>query len=116
MGTLPDGIVTFLFTDVEGSTAMWEASPDSMMQALNQHDAVIEQAAEGNGGISVKPRGEGDSRFVVFPIATDAVAAVVAMQRDGRYPLEHATTAAGAHGSPYGPVLTCNSGITTARR
>ncbi|MEE8376356.1 MAG: adenylate/guanylate cyclase domain-containing protein [Acidimicrobiia bacterium] len=81
MGTLPDGIVTFLFTDVEGSTAMWEASPDSMMQALNQHDAVIEQAAEGNGGISVKPRGEGDSRFVVFPIATDAVAAVVAMQR-----------------------------------
>jgi hypothetical protein len=37
---LPDGIVTFIFTDVEGSTALWEDSPDSMMGALNQHDVA----------------------------------------------------------------------------
>ena len=78
---LPDGIVTFLFTDVEGSTALWEESPDSMMGALTQHDEVIDAAVEGHGGISVKPRGEGDSRFLVFPSATEAVAAVAAIQR-----------------------------------
>ncbi len=78
---LPDGIVTFLFTDVEGSTALWEDSPDSMMGALNQHDEVIDAAVQGHGGVSVKPRGEGDSRFLVFPSATEAVAAVAAMQR-----------------------------------
>lgn len=78
---LPDGIVTFLFTDVEGSTALWEDSPESMMGALNQHDEVIDAAAEGRGGVSVKPRGEGDSRFLVFPSATEAVGAVAEMQR-----------------------------------
>jgi hypothetical protein len=78
---LPDGTVTFLFTDVEGSTQLWEDSPDSMMEALNQHDLVIEKAAEGRGGVSVKPRGEGDSRFLVFSDATAAVGAVAEMQR-----------------------------------
>jgi len=77
---LPDGIVTFLFTDVEGSTAMWEDFPDSMMKALDQHDAVIDRVAENHDGMSVKPRGEGDSRFVVFRAANDAVAAVAEMQ------------------------------------
>ncbi len=81
MVDLPDGVVTFLLTDVQGSTALWEASPDSMMHALNQHDAVIETATEAHGGVLVKPRGEGDSRFVVFPSATEAVGAVADMQR-----------------------------------
>lgn len=60
---------------------MWEKFPDSMMGALDQHDIVIDAAAEANNGVSVKPRGEGDSRFVVFPSAIDAVAAVAEMQR-----------------------------------
>jgi predicted ATPase/class 3 adenylate cyclase len=81
MAELPDGVVTFLFTDVEGSTRMWEESPDSMMTALNQHDEVIDGAVNANNGVSVKPRGEGDSRFVVFGQAADAVEAVVDMQR-----------------------------------
>src|SRR3990172_6403185 len=80
MAELPDGIVTFLFTDVEGSTRMWEEAPDSMMQALKQHDEVIDGVAATHHGISVKPRGEGDSRFLVFRSALDAVAGVAEMQ------------------------------------
>ncbi|MEE8407371.1 MAG: adenylate/guanylate cyclase domain-containing protein [Acidimicrobiia bacterium] len=81
MNELPDGVVTFLFTDVEGSTRMWEKSPNLMMRALEQHDQVIDEAVAHNNGHSVKPRGEGDSRFVVFQTARDAVAATAEMQR-----------------------------------
>jgi predicted ATPase/class 3 adenylate cyclase len=76
MEQLPDGVVTFLFTDVQGSTQLWEEAPDSMMEALRHHDEVIDQAVEKHHGVSVKPRGEGDSRFVVFRVATDAARAI----------------------------------------
>jgi len=82
MGDLPDGVVTFLFTDIEGSTRMWEEAPDLMMAALDQHDRVIDDAIGAHNGHSVKPRGEGDSRFVVFASARDAVAAAADMQRN----------------------------------
>jgi predicted ATPase/class 3 adenylate cyclase len=81
MQPLPDGVVTFLFTDVEGSTRLWEDAPDTMMAALRQHDRAIEDAAIGHDGVPVRPRGEGDSRFVVFAAAADAVAAAAEMQR-----------------------------------
>ncbi len=81
MRDLPEGVVTFLFTDVQGSTRLWEDHPDAMMGALRQHDVVIDAAIEANDGVSVKPRGEGDSRFVVFSSAIEAVAAVANMQR-----------------------------------
>ncbi|GMQ86259.1 MAG: hypothetical protein BMS9Abin07_1832 [Acidimicrobiia bacterium] len=81
MSELPDGVVTFLFTDVEGSTRLWEEAPESMMGALRQHDAAIEKAAGEHRGVPVRPRGEGDSRFVVFRSASDAVAAAASMQR-----------------------------------
>ena len=58
MPELPDGVVTFLFTDIEGSTRLWEEAPDSMMEAIRQHDKEIEEAAEANNGIPVRPRGE----------------------------------------------------------
>ena len=77
----PDGVVTFLFTDIEGSTRLWEESSETMMTALVQHDDVIERAAASHGATLVRPRGEGDSRFLVFPDATGAVAAVVEIQR-----------------------------------
>lgn len=80
MPELPDGVVTFLFTDVEGSTRLWELAPDTMMEALRDHDDIIEGAALANRGVPVRPRGEGDSRFVVFPSAVDAVAAAAAIQ------------------------------------
>ena len=71
----PTGTVTFLFTDIEGSTALWEQHPDTMRQALIRHDALIEQIVAGHDGHVVRPRGEGDSRFAVIARATNAVAA-----------------------------------------
>ena len=81
MVDLPDGTVTFLFTDVEGSTSLWEEAPDSMMDALRLHDSAIDSATADHGGIPVKPRGEGDSRFIVFASAIGAVAAASEIQR-----------------------------------
>src|SRR4051794_8287934 len=81
MAGLTTGIVTFLFTDIEGSTKLWEQYPDAARAALVRHDAIIETIVVEHLGIVVRPRGEGDSRFAVFPRATDAVAAAASMQR-----------------------------------
>ena len=81
MAELPDGVVTFVFTDVEGSTALWEDAPEAMMAALVEHDRVIEDVVADAGGVSVKPRGEGDSRFLVFRSAHDAVTAAAGIQQ-----------------------------------
>jgi len=77
---LRSGVITFGLTDVEGSTRMWEESPDLMMRALDQHDEVIGQAVDAHNGVSVKPRGEGDSRFLVFGDACEALRAVAQIQ------------------------------------
>ena len=85
MADLPTGTRVpfgrFLFTDVEGSTRLWEQQPAAMRQALVRHDAIIEDEVGRQAGVVVRPRGEGDSRFAVFARATDAVAAAVAIQR-----------------------------------
>jgi class 3 adenylate cyclase len=78
--SLPDGIVTFLMTDVVESTPLWLQSRASMYQAMRRHDQLLAQAIEANGGIVLKERGEGDSFFAVFLRATDAVAAAVEAQ------------------------------------
>jgi predicted ATPase/class 3 adenylate cyclase len=81
MAELPSGTVTFLLTDVEGSTALWEAAPEAMRVALARHDALFDEAVRRYGGVHIRPRGEGDSRFAVFASALDAVGAAVAIQR-----------------------------------
>ena len=78
--SLPDGIVTFLMTDVVESTPMWIASRSSMYQAMRRHDQLLTSAIEANGGIVLKERGEGDSFFAVFLRATDAVVAALEAQ------------------------------------
>jgi predicted ATPase/class 3 adenylate cyclase len=78
---LPVGTATYVFTDIQGSTKLWEESPDAMMEALGYHDAVVDKATKSNEGVSVKPRGEGDSRFLVFHRAVDGVAAAADIQR-----------------------------------
>jgi len=79
--TLPDGIVTFLMTDVVESTPLWLQSRASMYQAMRRHDQVLTAAIGAHGGTVLKERGEGDSFFAVFPRATDAVVAAVEAQR-----------------------------------
>ncbi len=77
MSTLPTGTVTFLLTDVEGSTAAWESDPDKMSRAVAELDALVEEVVSRHRGTVVKPRGEGDSHFCVFERATDGVGAGV---------------------------------------
>ncbi len=72
--------VTFLLTDVEGSTAAWEADPDAMAAALARHDELVEQVVTSRGGRLVKTRGEGDATFSVFERPSAAAAAALELQ------------------------------------
>ncbi len=71
---LPTGIVTFMLTDVEGSTRLWDEHAHPMELALLRHDEILRAAVVGAGGVLLKSRGEGDSTFSVFARVTDAVA------------------------------------------
>jgi predicted ATPase/DNA-binding SARP family transcriptional activator len=78
---LPDGVVTFLLTDIEGSTALWDQRPEPMAKAIVRHEDVISDVVQAHNGRLLKSRGEGDATLSVFPKATDAVTAAVALQR-----------------------------------
>ena len=69
---LPTGTITLLFTDIEGSTRLWETERDRMHKAVTQHDLLISDAVIRHNGFDLKKRGEGDSHFAVFANATDA--------------------------------------------
>ena len=58
----PSGVVTFLFTDVEGSTRRWEADAEGMRVALAAHDEVLRGAIEAHGGWLFKHTGDGVCR------------------------------------------------------
>ena len=79
--SLPDGIVTFLMTDVVESTLLWLQSRAAMYQAMRRHDQLLASVIEANGGVVLKERGEGDSSFAVFQRATDGVVAAVEAQQ-----------------------------------
>lgn len=81
LAELPGGTVTFLFTDIVGSTKLWEREPDAAHRAMVRHDRIFEQRVEESGGRVVHPRGEGDSRFAVFRRASDALVASAAFQQ-----------------------------------
>src|SRR5947209_3182702 len=81
MPELPSGTVTFLFTDIEGSTRLWEQHPEAMEVALARHDELAARILPRHGGLLIKHRGEGDSLFAVFARAADAVAAATELQR-----------------------------------
>ena len=66
---LPAGTVTFLLTDIEGSTRLWETVPDAMEVALERHNRLVTGVIEEHGGVVVTSRGEGDSFFAVFASA-----------------------------------------------
>ena len=75
---LPEGTVTFLFTDLEGSTRRWEAHPDQMRDALARHDAIVRGAVESHGGVVFSTMGDGMA--AVFASAREGVRAVLAAQ------------------------------------
>ena len=67
MSSPPTGTVTFLFTDVEGSTKLWERNPEGMSQALSRHDELIRNAVEAHDGFVFKT--VGDAFYAAFSTA-----------------------------------------------
>ncbi len=77
--TLPTGTVTFLFTDIEGSTLRWEAHGREMGAALERHNAIMDSAVAAHAGIVFKKLGDGCC--AVFDRAKNAVDAALEAQR-----------------------------------
>ena len=79
MSELPTGTVTFLFTDIQGSTRLLHELGDGFGELLNQHHRILRVALTRNGGVEIGT--EGDAFFVVFATVTDAINAAAQMQR-----------------------------------
>ena len=100
MAELPAGTVTFLFTDIEGSTRLVAALRDRYVEALGGHDQLLRDAVTKGGGREIDT--QGDSFFFAFPRAIDAVLSAVAAQRS-----------LGAHEWPAGQSVRVRMGIHT---
>ena len=79
MPEAPTGTVTFLFSDIEGSTRLWEEHPEGMQPALQDHDRILRESMESHGGYVVKLTGDGV--HAAFAGAADAVGAALDVQR-----------------------------------
>ena len=75
----PEQALTFMFTDVEGSTQLWARSPETMRAALEAHDRLLRQAIRDCGGTVFATAGDGFS--AVFPTPAEAARAAIAIQR-----------------------------------
>src|SRR5947207_9007802 len=78
---LPAGTVTFLLTDIEGSTRLWELHAEAMARAVPAHYELLSDAVGRHGGVRPVEQGEGDSVVAAFARASDAVAAALEAQR-----------------------------------
>ncbi|HYT80172.1 MAG TPA: adenylate/guanylate cyclase domain-containing protein, partial [Actinomycetota bacterium] len=100
MAELPTGTVTFLFTDIEGSTRLLQELGDRYAMAREEHAAILRRAIDADGGVEVSTAG--DSFFVAFPSPVAAVRAAVAAQRG-----------LATHDWPPGPPLRVRMGLHT---
>jgi class 3 adenylate cyclase len=78
---LPQGTVTLLLADVEGSTRLWQTQPDEMSAAVAQLDHLLPTTIAAHGGVRPVEQGEGDSFVAGFARASDAVACALELQR-----------------------------------
>jgi predicted ATPase/class 3 adenylate cyclase len=78
---LPTGTVTFLLTDVEGSSRRWDGAPEAMATAIARHYEILGDAVARHGGVRPVEQGEGDSIVAAFSRASDALAAALDAQR-----------------------------------
>src|SRR6478736_10202534 len=72
-------VTSLLFTDIEGSTRLWEQEPERMQSALRRHDAIVRSAIEQTGGAVVKMTGDGVHAAFADPF--QAVTAALTVQR-----------------------------------
>lgn len=119
----PTGLVSFLFTDVEGSTRLWERDRRGMAASLSLHDQIMRSAIEAHGGHVFSTAG--DAYAVAFQTPDDAVAASIEMQRGlltAAWPGPAVTVRMGIHtgdaeerdGDYFGPVLNRAARIMSA--
>src|ERR1700756_3433711 len=114
-GAAPSGVVTFLFTDVEGSTRRWEAEPDEMWLALGVHDEVLREAIEAHGGWLFKHTGDGVCAAFASP--RSAGEAAVAAQRSLELPVRMGIATGEAElreGDYFGTVLNRSARVMAA--
>jgi predicted ATPase/class 3 adenylate cyclase/DNA-binding SARP family transcriptional activator len=78
VNTMPSGTVTFLFTDIESSTSLWDSEPHSMSDALRAHDALLRAAIDRSGGYIFSTAGDGIG--AAFSLADEALGAAIAAQ------------------------------------
>jgi predicted ATPase/class 3 adenylate cyclase len=114
-GELPAGTVTFLFTDLEHSTQLWEEHPEAMQGALARHDALLRAAVGSHRGRVIKGRGDGIHAVFETPddalrAAADAQESLAAEAWPGTGPLRarigvHTGTAELRDGDYFGPTL-----------
>lgn len=103
---LPTGVVTFLFTDIEGSTELWQRDPDRMAVALAAHDALLRDVVAQHGGTVFKHTGDGMA--ALFASAADGVAAALTAQARLELPVRmglHTGEAMSRDGDFFGPTL-----------
>ena len=100
---LPAGTVTFLLSDIEGSTRLWQDEPEAMALAVPEHYALLEDAVARHGGVRPVEQGEGDSIVAAFSRGSDAAAAALEIQRCMR-----------THEWPDGPALRVRVALHTA--
>ena len=103
---VPRGVVTFLFTDIEGSTRRWETDPDEMRVALEAHDRTLRDAISDCGGTVFKHTGDG--MCAVFTSPRAAVDAAIESQRAVQLPVRMGIATGEAQqrdGDYFGPAL-----------
>jgi predicted ATPase len=106
MAQVPTGTVTFLFTDIEGSTERWQRDDRAMGSALVAHDELLRTVTERHGGTVFKHTGDG--MCVVFTSAPEAVAAAIEAQQSLELPVRmglHTGEAESRDGDYFGPTL-----------
>ena len=109
-GAAPSGVVTFLFTDVEGSTRRWEADAAAMRVALMAHDDVLRSSIEAHDGFLFSHTGDGV--VAAFSSPRSAVDAAIAAQRELELPVRMGI----ATGRPSGATGTTSARCSTELR
>ena len=79
MSELPTGTITFLYTDIESSTPLWEKVPEVMGGAITLHNTILREVIEAHGGVVFKTIG--DAFQAAFPLASQGLTAAIEIQR-----------------------------------
>lgn len=121
--SLPSGVVTFVFSDIEGSTRLWESDPEAMRRSLNRHDDLVSGMVEGAGGRIFKHTGDGfGAAFASVTSALESAARVAAAFADEAWPGPPLSIRLGVHsgeadpqsGDYFGPAVNRAARVTDA--